>query len=256
MSVHETFTVGAHPRLEIRIQSGRIDVDTGAGGAIEIEIEGRGADDMELERIGESTVVVRPRSTSGSGWLTRSSSVRLHARVPEGADLDLQAATADAWLAGSLGRAAIKTASGDVGAQTLGALDVKTASGDVKVDRITGAVSLSTASGDVFATEIDGMVEARLASGDLRIETARGEVRASTASGDVRIGRFEGSDLSVKSVSGDVVVGVPSGTQAELDLSSFSGAVRLPDRRDGGGEGRVVRLAAKSISGDIVIERR
>lgn len=256
MSARRSFTVGAHPRLEIRIQSGRVDVESGTDGTIEVELQGRGSEDVEVEALGDSTVVVRQRGDSGSGWLVRSSSVRLHARVPEGTDLDLQAASADAWVDGRLGRASFKTASGDVNAGALDALDVKTASGDVKVDRVSGDLTLSTASGDVYAGEIEGRVEARLASGDLRLATVRGEVRASTASGDIRIDRFEGSDLSVKSVSGDLVIGVPAGTRADLDLSSFSGQVRLPERRAGGEPGdRYVRMAAKSISGDIVIER-
>ncbi len=256
MSIRERYEVGRSPRLEVRVHGGRVDVEQGLEGSIEIEVDGRGAEDVEVSSTGDVVSVIQ-RPAGGRGWASLSSGLRVHAVVPEGTDVEISGASTDAFLGGLLGRVIVKTASGDVTAAVVRELEMKSASGDLRVDRVEGSLQVASASGDIFVTEVGGRASITVASGDLRVDRADGDLRVSTASGDVRVDRYEGSDLAVKSVSGDIRVGIPAGTDLDLDISSFSGDVRLPERATGEDRpGRHVRFSSKSVSGDVTIERR
>ena len=70
-----------------------------------------------------------------------------------------------------------------------------------------------------------------------------------------RVGHCDGSDISVRSISGDVRLGLPSGIRVEADLSTVSGRAQLPEPAPTGGDRRPVRLMVKTVSGDIRLER-
>lgn len=258
MSIDEHYEVGRAPRLEVRIQAGRLDVEQGPEGSIRVEVDGRAADDVVVSSAGDVVSVVQ--QTSGTrAWsvLGGGGGLRVRAIVPEGTDVSVAGASTDCYLGGRIGRLTVKTASGDVTAGDVDDLEMKSASGDLRVDRVAGSLQVGSASGDVLVQEVEGRASVTVASGDLRIDRAAGDLRISTASGDVRIDRYEGSDLAVKSVSGDLRVGIPAGTDLDLDISSFSGEVRLPERASGGEarSGRHVRFSSKSVSGDVTIDR-
>jgi hypothetical protein len=78
----------------------------------------------------------------------------------------------------------------------------------------------------------------------------------STAAGDVRIRRFDGPSVEIKSLTGDLQIGLPSGIRVEADIKSMVGRISLPEpveRTDT--PSRSVRLRARTTSGDIRIER-
>lgn len=257
MSIEEHYEVGRAPRLEVRIQAGRLDVEQGPEGSIRVEVDGRAADDVVVSSTGDVVSVSQQTSGTRTWSVLGGGGLRVHAIVPEGTDVSVAGASTDCFLGGRIGRLTVKTASGDVTAGDVDELEMKSASGDLRVDRVAGSLQVGSASGDVLVQEVEGRASVTVASGDLRIDRAAGDLRISTASGDVRIDRYEGSDLTVKSVSGDLRVGIPAGTDLELDISSFSGEVRLPERASGGEarSGRHVRFSSKSVSGDVTIDR-
>lgn len=249
----DTYTVGVRPRLELRVPSGRIRIGPGAQGSITIDVSGRGADALEVGQSGDTVYV---RRLQGGNWL-RSGSVVVDAVVPNGCEIDVSVASADLDIRGEMGATSVKTASGTVRAETVSSLSVSSASGDVDVQMVTGDADCSCASGDVSLGEVGGRLTAKLASGDLEVGRAASMARCSSASGDLRIHRFEGDDVTVKSVSGDVRVAFPTGIRLEADCTSLSGAIRFPE--GGGspveGERRTVRLSGRSVSGGIRVER-
>ena len=78
-----------------------------------------------------------------------------------------------------------------------------------------------------------------------------------STSGDVRVNRCCGSDIAVRSISGDVRVGLPSGIRVEAEISTLSGRASLPEPAPSSDQGdrRPVRLHLKTVSGDIRVER-
>lgn len=251
MSAH-TFSVGDHPRVEIRVQAGRVDCQTGPDGTISVEVGGRGGDAVVVDQQGDTVVVREERS----GWMG-TGSVRITATVPAETDVQMTGASTDLYIDGAVGELVVKTASGDISFDVVSRLDVKTASGDVRGSHVQGSAAISSASGDAHLDRVDGDLTARLATGDVHAQVVSGDVGIQSASGDVRIERCLGDEIDLRSVSGDLQLGLPGGIRLDANFNSLSGGIRLPEDRSeaGGDDRRRVRMSARTVSGDIRIER-
>jgi putative adhesin len=83
-------------------------------------------------------------------------------------------------------------------------------------------------------------------------------VQVTTASGDVQIGTVARGEATVRAVSGDVNVGVASGTPVWMDLSSVTGMATSelePTEGSGGGAAPVLELRVVTVSGDVRVQR-
>lgn len=251
MNRREEFDVGDRPAVAIEIRSGSVEVRAGVAGRIIVGLDGPDVDRWEIAQLGDS-VSIEP---SRGGW--RSRSIRVLVEVPPGTDIDVRSASADVVLAGDFGATRIKSASGDVRVGSASRLDVDTASGDASATSVAAVVSCSTASGDVEIGRVGGRLTVSTASGDVRVDDADDDIEIGSASGDVRIGRCGGSNVTVKSISGDVTVGLPTGIRVEPDLTTLSGRTFLPEPSTRRAEEprRVVRVGLRTVSGDITIRR-
>ena len=256
-TVNQEFTVGANASLNIKIQAGRVDVGEGRPGVIAIEVSTREPESIELVQTGDAIYV----SDNRSGWVVRGT-VRITATVPPGTDLEVGSASADVHTDADLRAFICRTASGDVSFRAVESLEVKTASGSVRGDRVAGDVRVNSASGDVWIHRVAGRLTAALASGDVRTDEVGGDLRATSASGDLRIDRFRGDEVTIKSVSGDLVIGFPKGIRLDAEVNTLSGHVHLPTPASSEAANgadlaerpkRRVRLSAKTVSGDIRI---
>lgn len=246
----EQFTVGDHPRVEVTNTSGQIAVVPGVTGSIEVAIDANG-ENYAIEQLGD-TVSVRPVR----GFLKRIFSSDILIRVPEGTVVEARNASGDIAIEASTAGLDAVTASGDIRARPVaGAVRIKTASGDISVERVTGSLDVVTASGDTRTGSVDGHLTVKSASGDVTIGRCGGNVVVNSASGGVRINRLDGVDVEVRTLSGDVVVGIPPRRRIELDMQSMSGELRnrLPEG-DGSPPEATVRIRAASISGDVTME--
>jgi DUF4097 and DUF4098 domain-containing protein YvlB len=263
-TVSEQFRVGSGASLNVKIQSGRVDITDGPPGSISLEIETRDPDNVEIHQSGDTVYV----SDNRSGWVVRGS-VRVTAVIPPRTDVEVGSASADVYVDADVGDLLCRTASGDLSFKDAETLEVKTASGSVRGDHVDGDVRVNSASGDVWIKRIGGRLTAALASGDVRAEEVGEDLRANSASGDVRIDRFRGDEVVLKSVSGDLHIGFPRGITLEAEVNTLSGSVNLPvpeppdppspprpgeepvEKRSTGK--RRVRLNAKTVSGDVRI---
>ena len=84
-------------------------------------------------------------------------------------------------------------------------------------------------------------------------------VRAERAAAerDIRVGAVRGAELHANSASGDVMVGVPTGTKVWLDLNTVSGSTASDLQMTGEpvSDGPVATVQVRTISGDIQIRR-
>jgi DUF4097 and DUF4098 domain-containing protein YvlB len=248
----QTFNVGDRPRVEFKLQAGRIDCHPGPEGSITIEVEGSAADSVIVDQQGDTVVVREDRG----GWF-RIGSVRITAKVPPGTDVEEAGASTDLYVDGDVGTLVVKTASGAVHFKSATELEVKTASGDVRGGQVSGSARISSASGRAQLERVEGDLTAKLASGGVDVGSVGGDLLVHSASGDVRIERCLSDDIDLKSVSGTLRLGLPSGIRLDADFNTLSGAIHLPEGRTeaGGDERRRVRVTAKTVSGDIRIER-
>jgi len=89
----------------------------------------------------------------------------------------------------------------------------------------------------------------------LRADRIEGDLKVGTTSGSTHIGHCGGSEIVIRSISGDVRLGLPTGIRVDADIATVSGRAHLPEPSPTPGERRPVRLKLKTVSGDIRIER-
>lgn len=244
----ETFAVGNRPRVELSTRSGDIFVAEGPAGEIEVTLDGS-PKRFAVSQHGD-TIVVEPEGGIGLG-----SSTDISVKVPAQTSALLKCTSGDVFVDALLSGLEVGVASGDVRVRTVtGDASVKTASGDTTIETVEGRLDIATASGDVRIGRVGLELAMATASGDAVVDSVDGSVSLRTASGDVKIRRFDGPDLTAKTLSGDVTVGIPRRRRIDLDLQSLSGSLRnrLPEG-DGSPPEKTIRLRVKSVSGDLVL---
>jgi DUF4097 and DUF4098 domain-containing protein YvlB len=252
-----TFTTPGELRIELRIPSGSIEIETTDTAQTTVEIDGeRDPADFRVELFevggGQRLLIEQHRRRAFSlGW---SKDLRVMVRAPLGADVQAETGSADLSARGEIGSLAFRSGSGDLAFDRVrGDATIKVASGDVEGTRVDGALTANSASGDIRVDAVGAELVARSASGDVAIDLAGGSAHVSTASGDIQVGGLSRGEANLRSVSGDVGVRIARGTDVWLDLSSVSGdAVADLAMGEGSGNGGAsLELRATSVSGDI-----
>jgi DUF4097 and DUF4098 domain-containing protein YvlB len=284
----ETFQTPGDVRLDVRLGAGEIRLETGESHETTVVLEPLRDNDasrnavegarVELrERAGGYEVVVDARDRQRGLGLGRGAEVLVEVRCPDGTSVETKSGSADVEGKGRFGTVEVETGSGDVsfgevaGDAKINAasgdvqLDsvghdarVNTASGDVQVGSIGGDAKINSASGDVMLREVAGALDVNSASGDVLVREVGGSVGVNTASGDQSIGSVSSGNVTLKSASGDLKVGVREGSTLWIDARSRSGEVRselpvseLPPEGDAPG----VEIRANTMSGDITVTR-
>lgn len=248
----ETFAVGQHVALDIDLPAGSLLLATGPSGTVSVSVEGSTPDAIDITQIGDS-IAIRARR--------RGRSARLVVDVPVGTDVNLKGASVDVVARGALGALRVRSASGDVRADDVVRADVTVASGDTRFETVRDGADFRATSGDVTLGRVGGRLSASLASGDVRIDELGGDGDIETASGDVVVRCYTGGSVAVRTVSGDVRLGLPTGVRVEPEISTLSGKVELPapgttaTTTSTGTDRRTVKVRLRTVSGDIRIER-
>ncbi|HEY6568048.1 MAG TPA: DUF4097 family beta strand repeat-containing protein [Actinomycetota bacterium] len=247
--------------VELRIPAGDIHVKATDTTQAVVRITGeRNPDDIEVEcsprgSQGKLIRIGTRRKSFGFGSWGRD--LRVDLTVPVGTDLDTETGSADLNVDGEIGSVSVRTGSGDVSFEdSLGNVTVKAASGDVNGGAVAGSLTVHGASGDLRARSVGGPLVCRTASGDLQVGRLDGDATVTAASGDIRIDSADAGTLSLKTVSGDIAVGVKPGTAVWLDLTSTTGdAVSDLDGGSEPSDGATLEVHATAVSGDIRVHR-
>ena len=244
----QTFAVGQHVALDIELPAGSVLLTAGESGTVSVSVDGSTPDAVDITQIGDSIAIRAKR---------RGRSARLAVAVPVGTDVHVKGASVDIVARGALGALRVRSASGDVRADDVVRADVTLASGDTRLEIVRDGADFRATSGDISLGRVGGRLSASLASGDMSIDELAGDGEIETASGDVVVRRYTGGSVGVRTVSGDVRLGLPTGIRVQPEISTLSGKVVLPTPADGpaGGERRTVKLRLRTVSGDIRIER-
>lgn len=249
--IEQTFTLTGPASLECSFPAGSMTVESGPPGSASVTIDTARTDAWHVSQTGDQISAVYE-----GGFLSGGGRAQIRVVVPERSSLNVSTASADVKAPVDLERVSISTASGNVDLLEAGTVSIKTASGDVYIERVHGDLSVKSASGDVRAGHVDGATRITTASGDLNIDVAHGPLSATSASGDVRVARYLGDDVEASTLSGDLVLSLPTGISVKLKAHTLSGRVHLPERRPPqGADNRPVSVRAKSVSGDIRINR-
>ena len=266
--MHHEFGASGPQKVHVELQSGDLDVETTEEPVLTVDVDGRDAEEVRVERTEAGLEVVGPRRT---GFLSSSASYRLRLRVPVGSDLSTRLGSAGVTTRGRLGTAELASGSGDVevdevrtasvktgsGDIVLGAVaedaDVKAGSGDVRVGSVGGTARVVTGSGSVDVRDGHGALSLKSGSGDVAVASASGDASLFTASGDLSVGRVDRGKVQLRNVSGDIRLGVAAGTPVWTEVSTTTGRVHsslapVGPPQDGQDH---VEVRATSVSGDI-----
>jgi hypothetical protein len=255
--------------LHVRVGAGHVRIEAGTAQRTEVDLVPLRDDEATREAIANATVEARERAERTEivvdidrkgRWLSlgRGPDIGVTIRCPEHTDAEVATASANVTATGALGAVSAKTASGNVGVDTVAALETTTASGDVRASVVTGDASVKSASGGVEIGRALGRLSVNLVSGETRVTETLGPASIKSVSGDQSI-ESVGSDTDLKSVSGDVNIGVRPGLALWIDASSVSGALtsELPIHVEGGPykDEAAIELRIRTVSGDARIAR-
>lgn len=261
----ETFDVEGPVRVTVENPAGEVKVATGDAPRAEVEVRALRDDEASRDAVANTRVelrdgelVVEVPHRRGSFLIGRDPQVLVDVRVPHDSALAFATASADVAARGRYGEVRGKTASGDVTLTDAASVSLEAASGDLRVDEVRGSARLRTASGDVAIGHAAGRIEAAVVSGDLRVRSADEGGAVQAVSGDIELGAVARGDVEVRSVSGDVSVGVPAGVRVHVDVSTVSGDLdsdfaltATPVESDG----PVVSIKGRTVSGDLRVRR-
>ncbi|HVD71090.1 MAG TPA: DUF4097 family beta strand repeat-containing protein [Actinomycetota bacterium] len=242
--------------VELRIPAGTIRARAENTATTQLDLQGERADEATVELRpfsgGHKLVISAPekRGFSFKGW-----ELDVDLVVPIGTIVDAETGSADVDATGVLGGLSIRSGSGDLDFETVtGDVVAKVASGDVHGGEVGGSLTVHGASGDVSVRRVAGDITCRTASGDVTVEELGAGGQVTGVSGDIDVGAATTGSLKLRSVSGDIAVGVAPGTGVWLDLTSASGdAVSELAEPDGPSGEATLEIHASSVSGDIRI---
>ncbi|HEU0131143.1 MAG TPA: DUF4097 family beta strand repeat-containing protein [Mycobacteriales bacterium] len=265
-----TFETTGPVRATVENACGEVVVDTTDAPTTEVEVTPLRDDERSREAAANTLVELRPRGErsdlvvevphrGGGSFFGREPQVRVAVRLPHGSDLRVTTASADVRANGRFGEVRGKTASGDVSVGQAERVRVESASGDLRVDEVDGDADLKSVSGDVSAGRIGGTLSGTVVSGSLRVDSVERGGSANAVSGDVDLGSVREGEVALRTVSGDVTIGVREGSRVHVDVTTVSGDLRsdldLSDEPGSAGDGPLVEIRGRTVSGDLRVRR-
>jgi DUF4097 and DUF4098 domain-containing protein YvlB len=215
-----TLTGSTDKRLRIENSAGSVKVVPGGPGTTaEYVVSARGENEAEARRRA-AAVEVQAVHIGGEGDRIR---VNARGRMPAGVTVDVVVHSAPDR-----------------------ALAVKTVSASIDVTGIQGGVSAESVSGEIELDRCGGSAVARTVSGGIDVDGAAGSVNARSTSGRVTLAGLHSQDVTAKTVSGGIRVGLLGAFSGRLESASVSGSLdlALPEQAD-------CQLDASSVSGII-----
>lgn len=224
-------------RISISNVSGEVRVTAWDRPTVQVDGQlGDGAKPLAITGSDDNLAIEVQPQGSGGGWFnwgndSHMGPTLLDLHVPRGATLDVRVVSAPLTVDGMAGgKISANTVSGRARINANSpALDIESVSGNIELAGHAAQADLQTVSGDILAPVLGDRAKLQTVSG--RIQASGGPWRQftlSTVSGDVQVTGAIASDgkLGIDSMSGNVQLQLPAGTNATVHASSFSGDLR------------------------------
>jgi DUF4097 and DUF4098 domain-containing protein YvlB len=264
----QTYATPGPVSVFVELGAGRLTTVAADGSEAVVEVRGPRAEEFHVAFNGTRIDVIAPHGR----FFGRGDSHDVRVQVPTGSELVTKTGSADTTTTGTLGLLALKTGSGDIdveradgpvviesgsgdikGRQFGAEVRIKSGSGDIDLGEVHGKTGISTGSGDVVLGTVHAATVIKTGSGDLQVNRSEGDVSLTTASGDLTIGAAPRGKVTAKNVSGDVRVGIPTGTPVWTDINTVTGNVKnnLASVGKPAKDQDYVELRASTVSGDV-----
>jgi DUF4097 and DUF4098 domain-containing protein YvlB len=248
----DTYEVGAQAGIVIAIHAGDIRLKEGDPGRIVVKISGspEAIDGIEVDAT-DDTVTVRSLAKKRRWFI--GGSVDVVVTLPKGSDVAINLGAGDVLVGLPVGEIEVHGGSGDVRIEDVsGPTDIKVGSGDIRCGNLGGTAQISSAAGDIRLDSVTEMTVST-AAGDLFVGEISESAKIKSATGDIRIRRFAGTDLEIKTMSGDAHVAIVPGMVVNAAIKTMSGDFRNRIKPSSGERVGSMNLTITSISGDVIL---
>lgn len=147
--------------------------------------------------------------------------------IPASMEVALSSVQGDIRVEGSRARVAAETVNGDVTVTGgTGFVSARSVEGDVVVTGASGRVEAASVNSDVVVLDCAADISAETVNGEVSLRGARSRsVEASTVNGDITYAGTVDADgrYRLATHSGDVIMGIPGGTGATVQVSTYQG---------------------------------
>jgi hypothetical protein len=217
------FTVSGTPELRLTTFDGAIEIRSGDGKTVLVEIEKRGATKEAIDALSVDTkqdgdrievAVKRPAQEMGILGLGRlSSTAKLIVTMPR-----------DGHVIARSGDGSIRIE------HVRGRLELRTGDGSIRATDIGGEMVLATGDGSVTIDNADGDLDVDTGDGSVSVAGKLGVVKVHTGDGSITFRAEPGTamkgDWSMTTGDGGVSLYLPPDFAAELDAHTGDGAIR------------------------------
>jgi len=214
------FEVQEAPTLSILDCRGDLSVNGWSKSAVRVRAED---EQLEIRQEGETLMI------------TCRSDLRIDA--PHDSCLQVHTLGGDARFKRIQGEISLDEIGGDLLLGQVGNARIKEARGDLSARNVDGDLIVQEVEGDMSVRNVSGRLEVGRVGRDLGARILMGDARAEDVQGDVRLRSAftDGKEYSFKA-RGDIVVRVPSNTNADFTLRSGRNRIRIKadllDRKD------------------------
>ncbi len=209
----ETFTVGQSPKLIVRGFNGRVRVEAGVDGVIQMKARIKRASRVIFEAVqGDDTVTIEAKRKSGGlDLFGRSPGAEITVTAPAATSIDLTTSNGPIELRGIEGSG-----------------PVKTSNGRIKLENVKGRHDMRTSNGSVEVNGMEGDGEVRNTNGSIKLINVRGAFQASTTNGSIALdGELaQGAACRLESSNGSVKVKLAGEPSLRIDARTSNGRVR------------------------------
>jgi hypothetical protein len=229
------FTVSGVPELKLTTFDGAIDIRSGDGKTVLVEVEKRGPTPNAIEQLKVETTqngnqievsVKRPaRDVEFFGFHGMSSTAKLVVTMPRHGNVIARSGDGSIRIEHVTGR-----------------LELRTGDGSIRATGIGGQITLATGDGSVTLDDAEGDVDVDTGDGSVSVAGKLGIVKLHTGDGSITFRAEPGTTMkdnwSLTTGDGGISVYLPSDFGAQLDAHTGDGTIRneLQIKTDGAGE--------------------
>ncbi|GAA5106671.1 hypothetical protein GCM10023339_03870 [Alloalcanivorax gelatiniphagus] len=281
MSKHLDLSFDTPEPIDLYVENGRGSVDVTATGTTEttVRISGDRAEEFDVRDLSDGRgprriAIIAPQRHGG--FLGKDPRVDIVVEVPVASGLHAKVGSSDVAAHGRFADTRVDSGSGDVTLDIVeGDAVVHSGSGDLLAEHLVGDASLKSGSGDVVVRRAESQLVVTTGSGDVRVESARddlaiktgsgdahvrslgGEAVFTTGSGDLVVDQVASGRITAKTASGDVRIGVVSGTPVWTDVRTASGQLSsdLPRTGEPAPDQPYLEVRATTASGDVTLHQ-
>ncbi len=221
----QTLPVGLTPRIVVEAVNG------------DFSVVGWDAQELLIKADDEN---VRIRQDDQTVYFSCNDDLTL--RMPRGGSLEARSVTGDMALRGVTGQVELREIQGDLSIRDIGSIVIERVNADFSLRGATGDVRVKKINADASVRDVTGSVQLELVASDLVVRGIGGNLKATIGADAVVYLDPKADHEYAVNAGDDILVVLPPGADATLNLTGDEIEVDLPDVLEEDSTSRVVKL--------------